>query len=491
MSTLQEILDNLDANAPMTLSEIIRAETSAWLTSEERKLMLTGKRYYRVKNDVLDRRRRTIGDDGRLVEAHNLADNRIPHGFVRKLVDQKTGYLLSRPFVAKTEDKTYQALLDDYFSKAFRRMLKNIGKDAINCGKAWLQVYYNEAGELSFMRLPPEECLPIWRDAAHTELAAFIRMYDVETYIAKTKRVVRRIQWWDDSGMKLFEDDGQLKLIEEAAHFSYIDGEVVKPMNWDRLPFICFKYNDEEQPLIDLIKQQVDDYDRRKSDNSNNLEDLPNSIYVVKNYNGTSGGEFRKNISTYRVAFVDGEGGVETISLTIDTAAYQNHMEELRKNIYEFGRGVDTQRQEVGNASGIALKFLYADLDMDMSDMEAEFQAALEQLLWFVDTHIANSGGTDYVDTDVEFIFNRDILINETEAVTNAKNSVGVISTRTIVANHPWVSDTDEELKQMDEEKAEAEEYGGLPAEGGEGDAQRGDGAAGGQTGSGGREQSA
>ncbi|MEK3788764.1 phage portal protein [Paenibacillus sp. FSL K6-1230] len=467
MSTLQEILDNLDANAPMSLQEIIREEVSTWMASDERNRMLEGKRYYRVKNDILDRRRQTIGDDGRLMDVHNLADNRIPHGFVRKLVDQKTGYLLARPFVVKTEDKAYQNELDSYFGKSFRRMLKNIGKDAINCGIGWLQVYYDEAGELSFMRLPPEECIPIWRDAAHTELAAFIRVYEVETYVVKTKRVIRRIQWWDMDGMKLFEEDGQLKLIEETAHFSYVEGEEVKPMTWDRLPFICWKYNDEEQPLLDLIKQQVNDYDRRKSDNSNNLEDLPNSTYVVSNFSGTGAGEFRKNIALYRVAFVDGEGDVKTISLQIDTEAYKNHMDELRQNIYEFGRGVDTQRQEIGNASGIALKFLYADLDMDMNDMEAEFQAALEQLLWFIDTHIANSDGADYSDKEVGFIFNRDIVINETEAVTNAKNSVGVISNRTIVANHPWTTNTDDELKQIEAEKVTAAEafasYGGMP----------------------------
>ncbi|WP_260399928.1 phage portal protein, partial [Peribacillus simplex] len=72
-------------------------------------------------------------------------------------------------------------------------------------------------------------------------------------------------------------------------------------MNWDRIPFICFKYNEEEQPLIEMIKALVDDYDKRISDNSNNLEDLPNGIYVVKNYSGTGGEDFRKNISTYRV----------------------------------------------------------------------------------------------------------------------------------------------------------------------------------------------
>jgi SPP1 family phage portal protein len=457
MSTLQEILANISANAPMTIPEIIQEEVGEWERSDERKLMLAGKQYYRVKNDILKHRRQVVGEEGRLVHAENLADNRIPHGFVRKLVDQKTGYLLARPFEATTDDKTYQTELDNFFDKAFKRRLKNVGKDAINCGKGWLQVYYNEDGELSTMQLPPEECLPIWKDSAHTELAAFIRSYDVTTYVAKRKQVVRHFQWWDQDGMKLYEKDGgQLRLLDEASHFSYVEGEETRPMNWERLPFICFKYNDEEQPLLDLIKQQVDDYDKQKSANANNLEDLPNSIYVVKNFSGTSGSEFRKNIARYRVAFVDGDGDVQTISLTIDTEAYKNHMEENRKNIYEFGRGIDTQRQEVGNASGQALKFLYADLDMDMNDMEAEFQASLEQLLWFVDVDIANRGGADYADKDVKFIFNRDIIINETEAVTNAKNSAGVISERTIVANHPWTTNTDDELKQMEKERKKA-----------------------------------
>src|SRR5690606_23549857 len=127
-------------------------------------------------------------------------------------------------------------------------------------------------------------------------------------------------------------------------------------------------------------KTLVDDYDRQKSDNSNNLEDLPNSIYVIKNYDGTNLGEFRRNLATYRAVKVYSEqgsdGGVDTISLDIDVEAFKTHMDLTRKDIYEFGRGVDTQSDKFGNSpSGIALRFLYADLDMDANDIETEFQA--------------------------------------------------------------------------------------------------------------------
>jgi SPP1 family phage portal protein len=132
-------------------------------------------------------------------------------------------------------------------------------------------------------------------------------------------------------------------------------------------------------------------------------------------------------------------------------------MEMLRKSIYEFGRGVDTQSDKFGNSpSGIALRFLYGDLDMDANIIETEFQASLEQLLWFVNQHLANTTNKDYSEFDVEFIFNRDILINETEAVTNAKDSVGVISDETIVANHPWVTNVQDELDRLKKEKSEA-----------------------------------
>ncbi|MCR8983435.1 phage portal protein, partial [Brevibacillus laterosporus] len=84
---------------------------------------------------------------------------------------------------------------------------------------------------------------------------------------------------------------------------------------WERVPFICFKYNDEEIPLIKFIQSLIYDYDYRKSDNANNLEDMPNSIYVLRDYDGTNLGEFRHNLAAYRAVKVTGEGGVETISL--------------------------------------------------------------------------------------------------------------------------------------------------------------------------------
>ena len=40
----------------------------------------------------------------------------------------------------------------------------------------------------------------------------------------------------------------------------------------------------------------------------------------------------------------------------------------------------------------------------------------------------------------------------DSELCEIAKNSVGIISNRTIVANHPWVENTERELQRIEEE---------------------------------------
>ncbi|MED1790327.1 phage portal protein [Brevibacillus laterosporus] len=446
------------AKSGMTLEEFIQREVDEWEASEVRELMIKGDKYYRGDSEILTRKREVIGDGGK-VEDKNLANNKLVHNFARKLADQKVGYLLSKPMSVQTNNNTYQTLLGDYIGKAFLRTLKNVGKESINKGKAWLQVYYNEAGELSFKRIPSEEVIPMWKDSAHTELDAVIRVYEIETYEGREKKTIKKVEYWDTQGVKRYVHDGQLipdvEIGDEGSHFAVMDGAgQEKGLNWERVPFICFKYNDEEIPLIKFIQSLIDDYDYRKSDNANNLEDMPNSIYVLKDYDGTNLGEFRYNLAAYRAVKVTGEGGVDTISLPIDTDAFKTHVEMNRKDIYEFGRGVDTQASNFGNdPSGIALKFLYADLDMDANMIETEFQASMEHLRWFIDQHISNTGGGDFSNETVEFIFNRDILINETDAITNAKDSVGIISDETIVANHPWTTNAQDEIARKKKER--------------------------------------
>lgn len=470
----QEIEDIIirGAKTAATIEQIMEIEIGEWRLSDKLKWMKIGERYYRVKSDILDRHRTAIGASGAKEIVGNLANNKLLNAFIRKLVDQKVGYLLGKPLTIQTAKSAYYDLLDSFFDKDMMRRIQSTGKEAVNKGIAWWFVYYDDAGQLSFKKMRSEEIIPIWADEAHTVLDAVIRNYEVIVYEGLQRKTVRKVEWWDTNGVRRYVYDGtgltpDVEAGDVSMHFKVVKNGKETDANWERVPFIFWKYNEEEQPLVEIIKSLIDDYDRNKSDNSNNLEDLPESIYKVRNYSGTDPAEFRKNLALYRTGFVDGDGDIDTLQLAINVEAYRTHMEQARKDIYEFGRGVDTQAANFGSApSGIALKFLYSDLDLDASLMETEFQASLERLLWFINTHLYNTTQADYSEETVEFIFNRDMPIDEAAIIQGIKDSVGILSDETLVAQHPYVRDVQAEMDRKEKEKEKAAEqfgtYGGI-----------------------------
>ena len=105
------------------------------------------------------------------------------------------------------------------------------------------------------------------------------------------------------------------------------------------------------------------------------------------------------------------------------------------------------------------IQSMYSDIDLDANNMETEFQAAFEELLWFICCHLSNIGAGDFSPDELEIVFNRDLPMNEGEVIQNIRNSVGILSDETLIAQHPWVDDVQAELKRVEKQKkAELEE---------------------------------
>src|SRR5690606_38981749 len=132
------------AKSAATLEQIIQLEIGDWRSSEKLKWMEIGDRYYRNKTDIHERKRTAIGASGAKEIVGNLANNKLANAFVRKLVDQKVGYLLGKPVSIQTEKQAYAEAWNDILDQAMLRRLMSTGKEAINKGVAWWFVYYDE-----------------------------------------------------------------------------------------------------------------------------------------------------------------------------------------------------------------------------------------------------------------------------------------------------------------------------------------------------------
>ena len=215
------------------------------------------------------------------------------------------------------------------------------------------------------------------------------------------------------------------------------------------------KYNESESPLLRRVKSLQDGINVMLSDFENNMqEDARNTILVIKNYDGTNLGEFRRNLAAYGAVKVryDGEtkGGVETLEVKVNAENYKVILELFKKALIENGMGFDAKDDRLsGNPNQMNIQSMYSDIDLDANDMETELQAAFADILWFVNVYLANTGLGDFFNEQVNVIFNRDMLMDESSIIANCRQSVGILSDETIIGQHPWVDDVQQELERL------------------------------------------
>ena len=456
----------------MTDKQFLEKEIQKWEYSPKRMLQIKGFLYYQDEHDILTRKRTMIGEDGKLEVVENLPNNHIIDNQYAKMVNQKTNYLLGQPITFDCDNEPYVELLKKVFNKKFMKTMKNSGKAAYNGGIAWLYPYYTESGEFAFRLFPAYEILPFWKDSEHTILEFAVRMYVVMGYEGTTPVIIKKVEVYDLDGVhKFIYDKGSLipDIVNgetpDVPHVTMIDGTgKVTGFNWSRVPLIPLKCNDEEIPLLKRVKSLQDGINVMLSDFENNMqEDARNTILVLKNYDGQNLGEFRKNLATYGAVKVrydgDTKGGVETLEITVNADNYKAIVEIFKKALIENAMGYDAKDDRLsGNPNQMNIQSMYSDIDIDANDTETEFQAAFEDILWFVNAHLANTGQGDFEGQEVTVIFNRDILINESEAIDNCQKSMGILSDETIVSMHPWVDDPQKELERLEKQKQKQQE---------------------------------
>ena len=446
--------------------EFIIKELNEFMNSPKRADMIKGINYYRGMHDILKRERTVIGEDGTPEPVYNIPNNRIVNNQYKKMVDQKVNYLCGKKVTYNSENKAYADSVAELLDGDFNRVLKRLCEDSLNCGIGWLYVNYDDKGELAFRRFRPWEILPGWADEEHTELSYAVRMYEVIEYEGKTREIKTHVEVFDSSGIKRFIYDGG-KLIPDGIDWKtpyFYKGNT--GLNWNKIPLIPFKYNDDEIPLIKNVKTLQDGLNLVLSNFQNGMEEDPrNTILVLRNYDGENLGEFRKNLATYgaiKVRSADGtDGGVDTVSIEVNSENYKAIIDIFKKAIIENAMGYDAKDDRLGgNANQMNIQSMYSDIDLDANGMELEYQASFECLLEFIKAHLANTGKGNFEGKRLEVIFNRDILINEGEAIENCSKSKGLISDETIIAQHPWINDITAELERIEKEnKAMAEEY--------------------------------
>lgn len=411
----------------------------------------TAKRYYNNDSDII-----RTGVNSTTVEKikDNIlrnADNRVSHSFHTLLTNEKAAYLFTYPPTIDIDDdkNNLNSVVDKVLGESFTKKLKILCVESTNAGVAWLHYWVDDEG-FNYEKVDTEECIPIYSNSLNKKLIAFIRYYNVSEYKDETtaeKETFLYIEYWDDKQFVKYK----LKEYSESP----IETDVINH-TFGKVPFIKFANSVNETSDLIKYKKQIDLYDKVMSGYANDIEDVQQIIYILENYGGDDEGEFIKNLKRYKTVQlanneIEGKGDLRTLQIDIPVEARKLILEVIKKQIYEFGQGLQQDIESYGNASGVALKFFYRKLELKSGDTETEFREGVQALV----EAILNYLGVSF--EKIQQVYTRNMISNDLEKAQIAAQSVGIIPQKNILQNHPWIDDVDEATNLLKEEREEKE----------------------------------
>lgn len=435
--------------------------------------MKQGIDYYRSQNTEIMNRKHYIyaeNDEGEPVKMEDVykANNKLPSGFFKLLVDQKINYLLGNPLTFDVDPDDEE--LEDTLPGTFQKKLKKAGKEASKKAVGWLQAYIDQEGEFGIKQIPSEQIIPVYKVDNQDELELIIRFYKVRALNEDNQVVkVNRVEVWDDETVTYYQEnteDSLYHLLDEQEmkqifgqpysnpkyHFQeelrFGDTvEEVEGVGWGRIPFIPVYNNDEGDYDLQPVKRFIDAYDIVNSDFINNLEDFQDVYWILKGYDGENLNDFLQQVKRYKSLKVAEDGDARAESIDIPHEARKEAKEGLRRDIFKFGQGFDPDKVGDGNVTNVVIKSRFASLDLKADQFADEIREAIKKLVYFVNEYRKQQGEEAIELNRVNF--DRAMMINEVELLEANAQQRGHVSEDTRLSNHPWVSDQEEEQTKM------------------------------------------
>ena len=432
--------------------------------------------YSLVQNTAIDSKTRDYqAEDGSIVQNTTLSNVKSKTAKYRKSLNQKFNFALAKPFVISCDNDKYKEEWENFLNEKHRKVIKRTGKSAINKGIGWIYPWINENGELDIVDMVSETIYPAWADIAHTDLDAVVRDYSVTEYNNTTAGEIQKVEFWDREIVEKYidygygEGSGDLEA-DPGTEYELSENDIENPevirethmhdsqgngISWERVPFIFFKGNDDELPLLNECKSDVDAYDMLKSKSIDSLLDDIDAVLVVEDMSPEMGEltRARKLVQQSRIMVVDKGGKAGFIKVDANVEAVAQELELIGKEIQDNTSTVDLTTIKLGtNPSGVAMRAFYESLNEWANGFEAEFTVMMENLKYFFDKWLAWKGGLgtfeELQNIDISFTLDRDMMIDETSIIDNLVKMQSELSQETRDELNPYVENHEKEEKR-------------------------------------------
>lgn len=444
----------------------------------EKKQMLEGERYFSCEHDVIYKNfneniisefdSKQQKDVVRSFVNPNRSNHHQVNPFHHTLVMQKASYLLGKePTIYLTEDdlnNSGNSFLTNFCDDKFNQTMFDLVIGSANKGVEYIHIYYDDLGEFSYNVVSAEDIIPIYDEKNHQKIKEIIRYYDIFVWEIDKEVKYEKVEHWTDSDVTFYtrNKSGNLILDKKVPHWEeirYVDGEEIERVacSFGKVPFIPLSNNGKRSSDLQLIKGLIDAYDLISSEGTNNLLDLVDLYWVIQGYGGEAASAITKKLQTNKAVHInDSSGNIEAKQVDLSMDSRLEWLDILRRDIFNFGMGIDLNSENFTQApSGVALKFQYSLFTLKIQTITANLKNAISELLNFALDDFVRKNNIELPNGKIQIILNLNNIVDDTETMSIIKSSEGIVSQKTLLGRHPFISDANEEMISIKNERNE------------------------------------
>jgi SPP1 family phage portal protein len=367
-------------------------------------------------------------------------NNKIANPYGAYIVDTVQGYFLGKPVSYSSDNETLMEKLQLVYDRNHEQAHNSkVGKQLSITGIAYELMYMNEANEIKFAMLNPQEVFMIYDNSIETKPLMAVRFYEVHDYVSDS--AVTHVEVYTDKMIHYYTvGEKDLVLTDEYPHYF---GEV---------PVVCYLNNDDAMGDFEKVVDLIDAYDLAVSDTSNSLEYFADSYLVLTGMGGTEPSDIQA-MKEQRVMLLDDNGKAEWLVKGSTDMQIEEFKNRIKEDIHSFSFVPNLNDDSFGSTtSGESLKYKLFGLENAVAIKERNFKRGLETRVRLI-TNILNIKGGSYAYTDVVMQFQRNLPTNSAQMADMITKLSGIVSQETLLSLLPFVDDPAFELAKLEKEK--------------------------------------
>lgn len=363
--------------------------------------------------------------------------NKIVNNYCKYIVDTYDGYIAGKD-ITYTSDEDIEEIQNilNYNDVSTEDSL--LLRDALIFGKAYEIMYVDSDGKQRFRTLDPRQCIDVYYNDLENELAFVIRWYAVNTIDITPDYIV---EVYTDSEITTYRSDSSL------SSFALLD---VKTNFYGQVPVNVFTLNEEEKSIFEPILTLQDAYNTLLSSSVDDFEAFVDCYLVLQGFDTDE--ETVKTMKQNRVLVIPDGGGAQYLTKDIKTTAIEFLLDKIDEKIHRVTNCPDFSEDAFGTSSGIAMRYKLIGFENSASAIEKRMTKTLQRRIELICSVLHIVSGEEAW-RDISIIFTRNLPMDTAEIVNEINGLRGIVSTKTLISQLPFITDIDAEMEALQEEK--------------------------------------